>query len=43
MHSKTLTILNKVIIKFTVHCIVHLQCTLFLSQSLSRTYKSKGF
>ena len=34
LHSKTLPILNKVIIKFTVHCIVHLQCTVSLSLSL---------
>jgi len=30
MHSKTLPILNKVIIKCTVHYIVHLQCTFSL-------------
>ena len=42
LHSKALPILSKVIIKFTVHCIVHLQCTLSLSLSLCRIYKSKG-
>jgi hypothetical protein len=31
MHSKTLPTLNKVIIKCTLHYIVHLQCTLSLS------------
>jgi hypothetical protein len=37
MHSKTLPTLNKVIIKCTVHYIVHLQHT------VSRMYASKGF
>jgi hypothetical protein len=39
MHSKTLSTLNEVIIKCTVHYIVHLQCNF----SLSHTYESKGF
>ena len=47
LHSKTLPTLNKVIIKCTIHYIVHLQCTLplslSLSLSLSRMYDSKGF
>jgi len=43
MHSKTLSTLNKVIIKCTVHYIVHLQCTLSRSLSPSLTYESKGF
>jgi hypothetical protein len=37
--GNTLTTLNKVIIKCTVHYIVHLQSTF----SLSRMYESKGF
>jgi hypothetical protein len=37
MHGKTLPTLNKVIIKCTVHYIVHLQCTF----SRSCTYESK--
>jgi hypothetical protein len=43
--SKTLPTLNKVVIKCTAHYIVHLQCTLSfsLSLSLSHTYESKGF
>jgi hypothetical protein len=41
MHSKTLPTLNKVIIKCTVHCIVHLQRT--FSLSISRIYETKGF
>jgi hypothetical protein len=40
MQSKTLPTLNKVIIKHTVHYIVHLQCT--FSVSLSSMYESKG-
>jgi len=39
MRSKPLSTLKKVIIKCTVHYIVHLQRTF----SLSRTYESKGF
>jgi hypothetical protein len=38
-NNNTLPTLNKVIIKCTVHYIVHLQCTF----SLPGTYESKGF
>jgi hypothetical protein len=40
MHSKTLPTLNKVIIKCTVQCIVHLQCTFSLSLVLLKVRDS---